>query len=397
MKATALLVLFIIGSCFCPNVGAQSESNVEIYDLRSYTHPSFTRIAIDIGQLREYHSDQLFTPDRVFVDIYQAKLNPILHSKTISVKNGYVNQIRIAQKNASTVRVVVDLDFEEIKRYQVWHLFDPFRIVIDIYPDYADLISPATKQPEVKTNPADPTKSGYSLARQLGLGVNRVVLDPGHGGKDPGCLGRKGTREKEIVLDVSLRLQKLLEKNTSLEVIMTRESDIYIPVENRPVIANQKQADLFVSIHANSNPKRKYSGVQTFYLNFTSDPNVMEIAAQENATSTKNIHDMGSILRKIVREDKIKESQELADRIQDSLTKHLQQQYKGVTDLGVKGGPFWVLIGGEMPSILVEISHLSNSKEEDRLRTEAYRQHVAQGIYKGIIAYINSLGKGLLP
>lgn len=395
MKATAVLLLFVLVIWFCPQLHAQTEPKVEIYDLRSYTHPSFTRIAIDIGQLREYHSDQLFTPDRVFVDVYQAKLNPILHNKTISVKNGYVNQIRIAQKNTSTVRVVVDLDFEEIKRYQVWHLFDPFRIVIDIYPDYADLISPDTKQPEVKTNPADPTKSGYSLARQLGLGVNRVVLDPGHGGKDPGCLGRKGTREKEIVLDVSHRLQRLLTQKTALEVVMTRESDIYIPVENRPVIANQKQADLFISIHANSNPKRKHSGVQTFYLNFTSDPAVMEIAAKENATSTKNINEMGTILRKIVRDNKIKESQELADRIQENLVKHLQSQYKEVSNLGVKGGPFWVLIGGEMPSILVEISHLSNSREEGRLRTEEYRQHVAEGIYKGIIDYINSLGKGM--
>jgi N-acetylmuramoyl-L-alanine amidase len=346
-----------------------------------------------VGALREYNSDTLFGPDRIFVDIYQAKLNPILHNKTIEVKNGYVNQIRIGQKNATTVRVVVDLDFEEIRRYNVFHLFDPFRIVIDIHPDYAVPSTP----PPVTPKPAHPTEKGYSLARQLGLGINRIVIDPGHGGKDPGCIGRKGTLEKEVVLDVSLRLKKILEAKTDLEVVLTRESDIFVPVENRPVIANQKQADLFVSIHANSNPRRKYSGVATFFLNLSTDPGVMELAAQENATSTKNISDMDDILRRIVRDDKIKESSDLAQRVQSQLVKRLGAHYKGVNNLGIKGGPFWVLIGGDMPSVLVEVSHLSNSQEESRLRTGAYREHIAQGITTGILEYIDSLGKGIQP
>jgi N-acetylmuramoyl-L-alanine amidase len=361
-----------------------------VYNLRPYTHPNFTRIAIDIGNLREYHSDTLFTPDRVYIDIYQAKLNAILHNKVISVSNGYVSQIRIAQKNTTTVRVVVDLDFEEIKRYQVFHLFDPFRIVIDIYPDYADVSQPPAKA----TQPAQPTKSGYSMARQLGLGVGRIVIDPGHGGKDPGAIGRKGTQEKGVVLDVSKRLQRLLNDKTDLEVILTRESDIHIPVETRPILANQKRADLFISIHANANPKKNYTGIMTFYLNFPSDASVMEVAAMENATSTKNISEMNNILREILREDKLKESRELANKIQSNLVSHLGKNYKHIIDLGVKGGPFWVLIGGDMPSILVEISHLSNSREENRLRTPEYRQQIAQAIYQGIIAYIDSLGKG---
>lgn len=372
---------------------AQKDSRVEIYDLRPYTHPTFTRIAVDVGKLREYNSDTLFGPDRIFVDIYQAKLNPILHNKIIEVKNGYVNQIRIGQKNATTVRVVVDLDFEEIRRYNVFHLFDPFRIVIDIHPDFAVSTTPPPKQPK----PAHPTDKGYSLARQLGLGIHRIVIDPGHGGKDPGCLGRKGTLEKDIVLDVSLRLKTILEAKTDLEVILTRESDIYIPVENRPVIANQKQADLFISIHANSNPRRKYSGVATFFLNLNPDPGVMELAAQENMTSTKNISEMDDILRRIIRDDKIKESSDLARRVQSQLVKRLSAHYKGVNNLGIKGGPFWVLIGGDMPSVLVEVSHLSNSQEESRLRTGAYREHVAQGISTGILDYIESLGKGISP
>ena len=376
--------------CLSPSLFGQQDAREEVYDLRPYTHQNFTRIAVDIGKLREYHSDTLFTPDRVYIDIYQAKLNAILHNKVISVNNGYVKQIRIAQKNTTTVRIVIDLDFEEIKRYQVFHLFDPFRIVIDIFPDYADLAQPPTKA----TKAAQPTKSGYTLARQLGLGVKRIVIDPGHGGKDPGAIGKKGTQEKGVVLDVSRRLQKLIDNNTDLEVVLTRESDIYVPVENRPIIANQKRADLFISIHANANPRKNYSGIATFYLNFPSDASVMEVAAMENATSTKNISEMNNILREILREDKLKESRELATQIQDSMVGHLGKSYKDVTDLGVKGGPFWVLIGGDMPSILVEISHLSNSREEGRLRTPEYRQQIAQAIYQGIIEYINSLGKG---
>ncbi len=389
-KKIVFMFLFVAGSIAPLPLRAQADPRVEIYDLRPFTHPTFTRIAVDIGHLREYHADTLFGPDRIFVDIYQAKLNPILQNKSIPVNNGYVNRIRIGQKNATTVRVVVDLDFEEIKRYNVFHLFDPFRIVIDIHPD----VAPVPGKSEVPPKPADPTRKGYSLARQLGLGVKRIVIDPGHGGRDPGCLGRRGTREKDIVLDVSLKLKNLLEEKTGLDVVLTRETDIFVPVENRPVIANQKQADLFISIHANSNPKKKQSGVMTFFLNLPSDPSVMEIVARENATSTKNISEMGDIIRRIIREDKIKESTDLAQRVHSRLVQVLNQKYQSVKDLGVKSGPFWVLIGGNMPSVLVEISHLSNNQEEDRLKTEAYRQHIAQGIYVGILDYIDSLGKG---
>jgi N-acetylmuramoyl-L-alanine amidase len=391
MRKAHFLLILLLGSAVLQISSGQTDSRTEIYDLRPYTHPTFTRIAVDVGKLREYHSDTLFGPDRIFVDIYGAKLNPILHNNTISVENGYVKQIRIGQKNATTVRVVVDLDFEEIKRYNVFHLFDPFRIVIDIHPDYAILPPEESVTP---AKPADPTKKGYSLARQLGLGVSRIVIDPGHGGKDPGCIGRKGTLEKDVVLDVALQLQKILQTETDLDVVLTRETDIYIPVETRTVIANQKQADLFISIHANSNPKQKYSGVVTFFLNFPSDPSVMETVARENATSTKNMSKLNDILRQILREDKIKESTDLAQRVQSRLVNNLSSSYKGVTNLGVKSGPFWVLIGGHMPSILVEVSHLSNSQEESRLRTDAYKQKIALGIYSGILDYIDSLAKG---
>jgi N-acetylmuramoyl-L-alanine amidase len=363
---------------------SQSDSRIEISNLRYHIHPSFTRIVIDIGKLREYVFSELLSPDRVYVDIYQAKLDPTLHGKTFLVENDYLQQVRLAQKTFSTVRVVADLDFKKAY-YRVWHLPDPFRIIIDIYPNQL----PDTPQP------AQPAKSGSSIIRQLGLGIQRVVIDPGHGGKDPGCIGKSGLMEKKVVLDVATRLKKILESKANLEVIMTRESDIFLDPESRTVIANQKQADLFISIHANANRSSKLSGIESFYLNFSQDPSIIATAAQENATSTKNISAMKEIIEKIVRNSKIVESKELAESIQNSLVKCLSQEYSNVKSLGVKGGPFWVLIGGEMPSILVEISHLSNPTEEERLKTTQYRQRVAQGIYEGIIEYLNSLGKGI--
>jgi N-acetylmuramoyl-L-alanine amidase len=369
----------------------QKDSRVEIYDLRHFTHPTFTRIVVDIGTLREYSPHELPSPDRIFVDIYQAKLNPILHNKTYLVKNDYISQIRIAQRSPNTVRVVVDLDFNKVKRFQVWPAFDPFRIVIDIYP----LETASDASPVKPPQPAQPTKEGYSMARQLGLGIQKIVIDPGHGGKDPGAIGKSGIMEKIIVLDICQRLKKLLSADKGLEVIMTRESDIYVPVENRTVIANQKRADLFLHVHANSNPSKKRSGVETFYLNFSQDPSVIETAALENATSTKNLSEMRSILEKIAKNSKVMESKELAKDIQKNLIQTLQQKYKDVKDLGSKGGPFWVLIGVETSSVLVEVSYLSNAKEETRLKNAQYRQYIAQGIYSGIKEYMNSLGKGI--
>ena len=381
-KSCWLRIIFFL-SLFSLPFSSLPDSRMEIHNLRYHTHPSYTRVVVDIGKLREYVFSELLSPDRVYVDIYQAKLNPILHGKTFLVENDYLRQIRVAQKTSSTVRVVADLDFKKAY-YRVWHLPDPFRIIIDIYP---------SKLPSLP-QPPQPPKSGSSIIRQLGLGIQRVVIDPGHGGKDPGCVAKSGLKEKEIVLDVATRLKNILESKENLEVIMTRESDIFLDPESRTVIANQKQADLFISIHANANRSKKLSGIESFYLNFSQDPSVIETAARENATSTKNISEMKDIIERIVQNSKIVESKELAECIQNSLVKSLAQKYSNVKSLGIKGGPFWVLIGGEMPSVLVEISHLSNPTEEKRLKSPQYRQRVAQGIYEGIIEYVNSLGKG---
>lgn len=373
------------------------EPTVEVYNLRSYTHPTHTRIVVDVGGQRNFIYAELKNPDRIYVDIHKVRLNPILHGKAFPARCDYLKEVRIAQRTPSIVRIVAELDMSRVERYQVFPLFDPFRVVIDIYP--RESAAGASPQPEPgpeekPPQPAEPTSLGYSMARQLGLGIRTVVLDPGHGGQDPGAISRKGQKEKDVALAVAKELRDLLVGEKGLEVVLTRESDIYIPLENRTVVANQKKADLFISIHANAHRNRKRKGIETFYLNFSPDPQVNEIAAQENATSAKTIGEMAETLKKIARNSKIIESRDLAERIQKNLVQSLSQHYNGVESLGVKGGPFWVLIGGEMPSVLVEVSHLSNALEEERLRSPAYRRQIARGIYDGIVDYMRSLGKG---
>jgi N-acetylmuramoyl-L-alanine amidase len=406
-RTVVLLLAVLLSTAAAPR---QIDPRVEIVNLRRFTHPNFTRIVLDIGKLREYTFGELRDPGRIYVDVLQAKLNPILQGQSYLVKADYISQIRIAQKTASTVRLVVDVDFARIQSYRVYHLPDPFRLVLDIYPKAATEAPPAQPptpagktpppadkaQPPVKrdVNVKDPNLTSTSLARQLGLGVHTVVIDPGHGGPRPGTISKSGLQEKEINLAVALALQKLLKDKAGLDAILTRESDVDVGLEDRTVIANQKRADLFVSIHTNAHRDRKRGGVETFFLNVNVDPSVVELAAEENATSTKNIGEMKTILDKIVQNSKVQESMSLAQAIQKNLVRSLAQDLPGIKDLGVKGGPFWVLIGGEMPSVLVEISHLSNAKEEAKLKTPKYRELAAQGIFDGIMEYIRSLGKG---
>ena len=387
----------------------QSDQRVEIVNLRRYAHANFTRIVLDIGKLREYTPGEQRDPGRIYVDVLQAKLNPILQNQSYPAKADYISQIRIYQKTTSTVRLAVDVDFSRIQSYRVYHLFDPFRLVVDIYPHGGAGVPAQNPPPPDKTarpgdraqppvkrevDPKDPNLNGTSMARALGLGVRTVVIDPGHGGPKPGTIGKSGLQEKDVNLAVALALQKLLRDKAGIDAVLTRESDVDVGLDDRTVIANQKRADLFVSIHSNAHRDRKRGGVETFFLNISPDPSVVELAAKENATSTKNIGEMKTILQKIVQNSKIQESYDLAVDIQTNLVKALSKDLPAIRDLGVKGGPFWVLIGGEMPSVLVEISHLSNAKEEAKLKTAKYRELAAQGIYDGIMEYIRSLGKG---
>jgi N-acetylmuramoyl-L-alanine amidase len=240
---------------------------------------------------------------------------------------------------------------------------------------------------------ADPTADGdRSLIRALGLKIGKIVIDPGHGGHDTGTIGPNGLYEKDLVLDVSKRLGKLLEARLGADVVFTRRDDTFIPLETRTAIANQEQADLFVSVHANSSHDPDARGVETYYLNFTSSPEALEVAARENAASDKSIHELQDLVKKIALKEKIEESREFASDVQQSLHSGLAAKSPGIRDRGVKKAPFVVLIGANMPSILAEISFISNPGDEKRLKGPEYRQRIAESLYRGISRYVNGLG-----
>lgn len=268
----------------------------------------------------------------------------------------------------------------------------------DSDPDTIAQSKPATRTRRVHPSSrslreAQPTSDGdRSLIRTLGLRIGKIVIDPGHGGHDTGTIGPHGLYEKDLVLDVSKRLGKLLQSRLGAEVVFTRNDDTFIPLETRTAIANQEQADLFVSVHANSSRDPDARGVETYYLNFTSSPEALEVAARENAASDKSIHELQDLVKKIALKEKIEESREFASDVQQSLHSGLAVKTSGMRDRGVKKAPFVVLIGANMPSILAEISFLSNPADEKRLKTPDYRQRIAESLYRGISRYVNGLG-----
>lgn len=227
-----------------------------------------------------------------------------------------------------------------------------------------------------------------SLTRALDLGVRRVVIDPGHGGHDTGTIGPNGLLEKNLVLNVALRLGRLLRRRLGVQVVYTRDTDVFIPLQQRTAIANRAHADLFVSIHANASPDPTASGIETYFLDFTRDPSALAVAARENASSDYDIHNLDTLIRKIAAHEKQTESKDLARDIESSLARNMEQHYRGV-----KSAPFIVLIGARMPSVLAEISFLSDPYYARRLALPAYRERIAYALYLGIRRYLNSLGQ----
>jgi N-acetylmuramoyl-L-alanine amidase len=236
--------------------------------------------------------------------------------------------------------------------------------------------------------PPPPTADGEtSLMRALGLKIGRIVIDPGHGGHDSGTIGADGIEEKDVVLDVALRLGKLLHQRMGAQIVYTRADDTFIPLETRTAIANKAQADLFISVHANSSPDPSARGTEVYYLNFTSDPEAMQVASRENAVSTHSEHELSDLVKKIALKDKIEESRELAGDVEGSLYAGLEKGNDGLKDRGVKKAPFVVLIGANMPSILAEISFVTNPDDAEQLRTPEYRERVAESLFSGVAKY----------
>ena len=306
--------------------------------------------------------------------------------KTIPINDNLLSNTRAGQYTSDSVRVVIDI--KSFKNYKIFSLKNPFRIVIDVW-GKEKKATHVTGSKVITAKPGAKITTTSALAKQLALGVNRIVIDPGHGGRDYGAPGYlRGVHEKNIVLKIAKKLAKKIRKELGCEVIMTRKSDRYLTLEERTAIANTKNADLFISIHTNAARDRRAYGIETYFLNLATDNEAILVAARENATSTKNISDLETILSDLMQNAKINESSRLAYHVQKSLYKHMKKKYSRIKNKGVKQAPFYVLLGAQMPSILIETSFISNSRECKRLNNAKYQNHLCDAIVNGIRSYV---------
>jgi N-acetylmuramoyl-L-alanine amidase len=422
--------------------------------VRHWSLSDATRVAIEVSGEFEFKTDRLHNPERVYYDIQNARpriQSKRVWAQTVDDK--LLQKIRVAETTPGVTRVVLDLSGD--MQATTSQLTNPDRLIIELRPSPTppaipttlppittppvpaptvsrpepvtprapvptqaerETILPPTPVKETKAARPEPavttaaktpkaeifpmemakaakrTSSGStSLVRALGLKVGRVVIDAGHGGHDQGTEGSRGLLEKDVVLDIALRVGKLIEERLGAEVIYTRSDDTFIPLETRTAMANERKADLFLSIHANSSPVSRIAGVETYYRNMTTSRDALDVAARENATSQRSIADLEDLLHKVMIGDKVEESKEFAGRVQSALYAFSARNFPGTKDRGVKKAPFVVLAGAKSPSVLVEIGFLSNSREEALLRRSDYKQKLAEALYRGISRYAESL------
>jgi len=356
-----IIILLITFPCFSDAYGT-----VELKGIRYWSSSEYTRVVVDLTGTVEYSQNHLINPDRLYFDLKNTTIKKEILT-TLPVGNDILETVRAGQFTHDTVRVVLDL--KHLLHFNAFILEDPARLVIDVYG------KKKSKAPE-------------------DISIKKViVIDPGHGGHDPGAVGLNGLYEKDVVLDISLKLRDILSKDTAYEVFLTRQTDVYIPLEERTAIANKKNADLFVSIHANASPQRNARGIETYLLNWTDNEEANRVAARENKISLKKMQEMkkqideiGGILGDLERQVKRDESVNLANQIQKSMVETLDHR----EDLGVKWAMFFVLFGARMPSVLVEVSFISNPEEEKLLSNESYRLQIAHAISDGINGYFKS-------
>ncbi len=402
--------------------------------IRNWSEGAYTRIVIDQKGPVKFQAKELKNPDRLVFDLMNAQVDPALNKEPLPINDGILKQVRASQYTPDTVRIVLDL--ASIKSYAAFPLHNPERLVIDVTGEgvregvsdetvvsstsgtqvttentSAQQTGPTTTQKgDIKSGTTDmkislPKALGskssdnekLSLSRQLGLKIKTIAIDAGHGGHDPGAIGKSGLKEKNITLDVAKRLAVLVKERLGCNVVMTRDKDVFIPLEQRPFIAKSKGADLFVSIHVNANRKRMTRGIETYVQSLrASDREAMATAARENAMSTKKLSELKSeldrIFSELTRDDKIEESLYLADSVQGSLVRNLKQVNSHAGDLKakIKRAFFYVLINTEMPSILAEIGFISNPEEEKMLEKDSYRQSVAEALYQGVKKYVEA-------
>jgi N-acetylmuramoyl-L-alanine amidase len=427
---------------------------VRVRNIRHWTGSEYTRIVIDLDEEVPFTQNRLVEPDRIYFDLYGAELSRSLATRSFPVDDAFLKTIRVAQNKPDVVRLVLDFDsISRYNVFSLQNPYRLVVDILGIRPEAGELalrdraaaepaapaseaglasptaadgsppppdapappaLGPASSTPAGMTPvaastpatsaapptaetvseppplPAEPTADGrFSLARQLGLRARRVVIDPGHGGHDPGALGRGGLREKDVVLDVARRVASMLEAE-GFDVLMTRDDDTFIPLEERTAIANAKGADLFVSIHANSSRNRRARGIETYYLNLATTPEAEETAARENAINARSVGELSGLLRQIMNNSRIAESRDFAGRIQRAMSVSVLKEARE-RDLGVKTAPFYVLLGANMPSVLIETSFLSNLDDARLLARDDYREALAESILAGIVEYAGSL------
>jgi N-acetylmuramoyl-L-alanine amidase len=349
--------------------GAAGKSDV--MDINYWSYPDYTRVVVTLSGKTDFAQGRLSTPDRLYFDIKDSAVRGELKS-VLPIGNGMLKSVRAGQFDKDTVRVVLDL--EKIRDYKIFNLEDPERIVIDVF--------------------GVPTKPAPSLKNLK----KTIVIDPGHGGHDPGAVGPRKLYEKDVVLDIALKLRKILSRDPNLEVYLTRDDDVFIPLEERTAIANSRNADLFVSVHANASPRRDAKGTETYFLNWTNDEEAMKVAARENQISLKKLQKMRKeqdilnvMLDDLKRDNKRDQSMSLAHSVQETLAASLRKEYPFTVDHGVKWAPFYVLFGARMPSVLVEVSFISNPLEEKLLSRDNYRNILARSIASGITKYMTEV------
>jgi N-acetylmuramoyl-L-alanine amidase len=374
----ALFLVLIFSPSFIIASGKSSTNlivpgKIEVKNIRYWSTPDYIRVVIDLSEPVEFSKNRILNPDRLYFDLMNTMIAKEV--KTIlPVGDGILKVVRAGQFKPDIVRVVLDL--EEIADYNAFVLDDPARFVIDVYG------KEKVKKPDTV------------------IAKRRIVIDAGHGGHDPGAVGPRGLYEKDVVLDIALKLRKILSSDPLNEVFLTRETDVFIPLEERIVIANKKNADFFVSIHANASPGRQARGIETYLLNWTDNEEANKVAARENQISLKKMKvmnrkmqmdDLDIIKSDLLRQNKRDESIKLAHYIQKSMVSTLDNGNKDTLDLGVKQALFYVLFGARMPSVLVEVSFISNPEEEKLLSKDSYKKQIAEAIAEGLNKYITCI------
>jgi N-acetylmuramoyl-L-alanine amidase len=394
-----------------------------VLPVKYWSSDSYTRVVIMASGPVNYQDVLLEktanNPTRLYIDFKKSYIEPKYRSP-VPIEDGLLKRIRTGQFSPDTVRVV--LDIESLSNYKIFSLPDPFRVVIDVRGEGFNgqkksiTSTPVKKKKNVQGTQnivvlkdkkkisvqggkrstssskaqAIPRSEPLSLAQQLGLGVRKIVIDPGHGGKDPGAMAF-GLKEKNIVLQIAKTLAPVLQKELGCEVILTRNSDTFVPLEERTAIANTESADLFVSLHVNAHPSAKVRGLETYYLNLSTNAEAMRVAAMENATSTHQMSDLQDILSDIMQNSKVEESSRLAQQVHNSILNEAEiKGYSDIKNLGVKQAPFYVLIGAEMPAILLEVAFITNETDARNLQDPIFIRMITQEIADGIKSYINS-------